>query len=423
MQFHQETLDNGLEVIAELTPSVHSVALGYFVKTGSRDETPEVSGVSHYLEHMAFKGNDEFTAEDVNRVFDEIGAEYNAATSEEVTLFYGAVLPEYLPTACKLLSAIIFPSLRQEDFDIEKKVILEEIGMYEDQPSFTVYENTMQQYFSKHPLGQCILGTTASVGALTSEQMRAYHVDRYKASNICLAVAGNVDWETVRNLAREHCGHWPAGPCARDIREAQPTQSVSVVTRESSVQQHVMQMAPAPAAQDDMRFAAKMLAVIVGDSSGSRLFWELVDPGECDCADMAFNEYDGSGAYATYLACTPEKTEENLERIARIFADVNLNGITDEELEQARNKVASAIVLGSERPMRRLSSLGATWLYRHEYRSVQDDLNELQAITLDDMRRLLDKYPLGSTTTVAVGPLTELKSTRSSLPAQTQAVP
>ncbi|MFQ5732411.1 MAG: M16 family metallopeptidase, partial [Planctomycetaceae bacterium] len=135
MKFFERTLENGLQVVAELNPHVHSVAAGFFVRTGSRDETDEVSGVSHFLEHMAFKGNDRYSADDVNRIFDEIGAKYNASTSEEVTLFYAAVLPEYLPQAAEMLSVILYPSLRQDDFDVEKQVILEEIGMYVDQPA------------------------------------------------------------------------------------------------------------------------------------------------------------------------------------------------------------------------------------------------------------------------------------------------
>src|SRR5439155_14220684 len=136
----------------------------FLVRTGSRDETTEVSGVSHFLEHMAFKGTERHSAEDVNRIFDEVGAKYNASTGEEVTLFYAAVLPEYLPHTFDLLSDIIHPSLRQEDFDMEKNVILEEIGMYEDQPTFTVYEKLMQTHFAGHPLGRSILGSSASVG-------------------------------------------------------------------------------------------------------------------------------------------------------------------------------------------------------------------------------------------------------------------
>ena len=138
-----------------------------FVRAGSRDETAEVSGVSHFLEHMAFKGDDRFSADDVNRVFDEIGAKYNASTSEEVTMYYAAVLPEYLERAMELLSSLMQPALRVADFEMEKNVILEEISMYEDQPSFVCYDHIMSTHFAGHPLCQSILGTNASITALT----------------------------------------------------------------------------------------------------------------------------------------------------------------------------------------------------------------------------------------------------------------
>ena len=163
MEFHEIPLENGLHVIAELNPNAQSVGVGAFVRTGARDETESLSGVSHFLEHMAFKGNGVYTADDVNRIFDELGAHYNASTSEEVTQFYAAILPEYLPTVVELLAALLFPSLRQDDFEMEKKVILEEIGMYDDQPTFTAYETVMQAHFDGHPLGRKILGTTDSV--------------------------------------------------------------------------------------------------------------------------------------------------------------------------------------------------------------------------------------------------------------------
>ena len=154
MNFHHATLDNGLEVVAETNSDVHSVAFGFYVKAGARDESDEVSGVSHFLEHMAFKGTDKFSAEDVNRIFDELGADYNAATGEESTVFYAATLPEYLSQTFEIQAGVLFPSLRQDDFDVEKKVILEEIGMYADQPSSVAYDNAMQTHFSGHPLGR-----------------------------------------------------------------------------------------------------------------------------------------------------------------------------------------------------------------------------------------------------------------------------
>ncbi len=408
MSFHKHHLDNGLPIIAELSDEVFSSAVGFFVRTGSRDETPDVAGVSHFLEHMVFKGTSKYTADDVNRIFDEIGAKYNASTSEEVTLFYAAVLPEYLPRAFELLASLMQPTLRGEDFDMEKQVILEEILMYEDMPTFTAYEKVMGAHFTDHPLGNSILGSNESITDLTVEQMRAYHASRYQTANITLAVAGRASWEEVLRLAERHCGDWPQGIPERRTDEAEAEGQLVVFPREGSLQQHVMQMAAAPAATDDLRYAADLLSVIVGDDAGSRLYWELVDPGHAEAAEIGYNEYDGSGTWMSYLSCAPEETLTNLGRIQAVFERVNQEGVSKEEIEQARNKVLSRIVLRSERPMGRLGSLGSNWVYRNEYRSVTDDLAAYRAITPDDIKRLLERYPLGQTTTVAVGPLEAL---------------
>jgi predicted Zn-dependent peptidase len=222
LEFREACLGNGLQIIGERCPSVFSAAMGFFVRTGARDETDEISGVSHFLEHMVFKGTDRHSADDVNRVFDEVGAKYNASTSEELTLFYAAILPEYLPRTFDLLADIIRPALRTEDFNMEKKVILEEIGMYDDQPTYTAYETLMQTHFAGHPLGHSVLGTNESITALSAAQMREYHASRYKAGNIILAVAGNFDWPEFLALAEKHCSAWPAGIAPRATPEAKP---------------------------------------------------------------------------------------------------------------------------------------------------------------------------------------------------------
>ena len=408
MEFFHSQLDNGLTVIAELNPSAQSVAAGFFVRTGSRDETAEVSGVSHFLEHMAFKGDENLSADDMNRIFDELGAHYNASTSEEVTLYYAAILPEYFAETFRLLATLIRPSLRQEDFEIEKNVILEEIGMYEDQPGFTAYEKVMTAHFAGHPLGQSILGSTQSITDLSSEEMRSYHFTQYRAGNITLAVTGNTTWDDVLGLVDQYCAAWPAGRSDRPVSEATPAGGTNVITRGGSVQQHVMQLAAAPPASHRLRYAAQLLAVVVGDDSGSRMFWDIVDPGFAEAAELGFNEYDGSGTWLTYLSCQPEVTAANLQRIADIYVEVNANGISESELQQARNKTASRVVLRSERPMGRLSSLGGNWVYLGEYRSLEDDLRTIDSITLADIDELLRTYPLAETTTVAIGPLETL---------------
>src|SRR5262245_35796876 len=216
MPFHKETLPNGLTILGETSPSARSVALGFFVRTGSRDETPEESGVSHFLEHMVFKGTPRRSAFDVNRDFDRIGANYNAFTSEENTVFYAAILPEYLPQAVDVLADILRPSLRDDDFNTEKNVIIEEIGMYEDQPNWAAYDHAKKHYFADHPLGNSILGTPASITALARDQMAAYHARRYVAPNILAVAAGQFDWDRFVDLVAKACGGWESGPVGRE---------------------------------------------------------------------------------------------------------------------------------------------------------------------------------------------------------------
>src|SRR3954451_22733773 len=215
MQFHHTVLENGLQVIAELNDQARSVACGFFVKAGSRDEEAEVAGVSHFLEHMVFKGTPRRDALAVNRDFDRVGAKHNAQTSEEDTFYHVTCLPEYLPRAFDVLSDILRPTLREDDFDTEKKVIVEEIRMYLDNPMSVAYDAAKAVHFGPHPLGQSILGTVASIEGLKVDQMRDYFAHHYGADNIVLAFAGKTDWDQVVALAESRCGHWTAGASAR----------------------------------------------------------------------------------------------------------------------------------------------------------------------------------------------------------------
>ena len=170
LTFHYHQLPNGLDIVAERNSDAHSIAMGLFVKTGSRDEDPSVNGVSHFLEHMMFKGSSKYTWEDVNRIFDEIGAKYNAFTSQEMTAYYANVLPEFTERALEHLSHLLRPAIRVEDFTTEKKVILEEIAMYLDDPGHRLYEKLMDVHFGKHPLSMSILGSPDSIQKLQRDQ-------------------------------------------------------------------------------------------------------------------------------------------------------------------------------------------------------------------------------------------------------------
>jgi predicted Zn-dependent peptidase len=410
MPFYSQQLTNGLTVLGETSPSARSCALGFFVRTGARDEAAEVSGVTHFLEHMVFKGTPRRTALQVNLEFDRIGADYNAATSEENTIFHACVLPEYLPAVMDLLTDILRPSLRQEDFDMEKKVIIEEINMYEDQPMWSAYDRVKQLHFAEHRLGQSILGTPASIEALTREQMEAYFRRRYVAPNITVVATGQFEWQDYLGLVQRYCGDWEQGPVGREgVTETSGSGRFEVVTREKFQQEHVFLVAAGPTAASPVRYAADLLSMIVGDDSGSRLYWELVDPGHTDAADCSFSEYEGSGAYYVCFSSEPDNTQANLERTMGVLHQVQKTGVTEEELQQAKNKLLSRVVRASERPKGRLEAVGRDWTYLGKYRSVDDDLRAYEAVTVGTIRELLDRYPLTRVTTLSLGPVSSLE--------------
>ena len=409
MPFHRRKLSNGLQIIGETSPSARSVALGFFVRTGARDEDPEASGVTHFLEHMVFKGTPHRTALDVNRDFDRIGADYNAFTSEENTVFHAAVLPEYLPEAVDILADILRPSLRGDDFEMEKKVIIEEIGMYEDQPMWSAYDHAKRVYFADHRLGNSILGTPESITALTREQMHEYFRRRYVAPNITVVAAGNFDWPEFVGLVERHCGGWERGPVGREcLVETPGSGRFEVMTRKKVTQEHVILMSPGPAADSPLRHSADLLGMAVGDDSGSRLYWALIDPGLADSADCSFHEYEGTGSFYTSFSGEPKRAPANLRVVLGVLRGVQKDGITEEELEQARSKVLSRVVRSSERPKGRMVALGMNWTYQHRYRSVDDELRAYQAVTLKSVREVLGRYPLDRVTTLALGPLKKL---------------
>jgi predicted Zn-dependent peptidase len=409
VEFRSHRLDNGLEIVAETNDDAHSMSVAFVVRTGARDEADDVAGVSHFLEHMCFKGTPRRSADDVNREFDEIGAHYNAFTSEECTAYYASVLPEYQEPSLDLLADILRPSLRPDDFDMEKKVILEEIQMYLDQPPFGMDDRIKQLHLGRHPLARSVLGTTESVTDLTPERMRNYFASRYSADNLFVAAAGKVDFNALVNQVAERCAEWLPTQARRETPPAVSQPRFEVVHRPSATQQYVLQLADAPASEHADRYAAKLLATIVGDDSGSRMYWDVVDQGLAETATLGHYEYLGAGMFYTWLACEPDNIEENLSRLHAIFRQVEADGVSDDELRQAKNKVKARVVLSSERPQSRLFSVGGNWLQRREYRAVADDLKALDDVTQDVIAAVLKKFPLSRYTTITVGPRDDVR--------------
>jgi predicted Zn-dependent peptidase len=411
MTFHHHELANGLTVLGETNPAALSVAVAFWVKTGARDETVPESGVSHFLEHMVFKGTTRRDAFSVNRDFSRIGADNNAWTSEENTVFHAVVLPEFLPEVVDVLADILRPSLRPTDFDTEKKVILDEIAKYEVQPGWAIYEHARRNFYSGHPLGNSVLGTSQSITALTRDQMAGYFGRRYVAPNIVAVAAGNFDWNRFVDLVNKASGDWPAGEASRSHRTEPPgAGGMHIVTkpRDKVAQQYVTLIAPAAPADSPLGYAGALLSTVVGDYAGSRMFWALTDPGLADDANMGIDECDGAGAYYTSFNCDPDRAVECYGIVRQLLDEVQRDGITEDELQQAKTKVMSREIRAGERTHRRMITVAKDWVYRDEYRSVDDELAAWDAVTMKDVREVLARYPLTNQTVTAYGPLERL---------------
>ena len=408
MQFKQTELSNGLTILGEASPAAASMAVGFFARTGSRDETASIAGVSHFLEHMMFKGTKRRSPFDINREFDEMGATYNAFTSEENTVYFAAVLPEFQTRALDLLGDMLRPALRADDFETEKKVILEEIALYQDRPLYRLYERLMADHFGEHPLSNSVLGTAESIQALAREDMLAYFDRRYSPSNVTLIGVGKLDWEAFVTKAEEMCGKWVRHDVQRDTADTAGTHQARTIADEKLLRQHIGMMSRAPSAQDDLRYAASLLATILGDSTGSRLFYALVEPAIADEATYHYDEMDGAGAFLTFISADPERAGDALriarDELARFVED----GPAEAEVVAAKNKTACAATLRGELPMGRLTAVGFDWVYRHSYVPLEDHVERILAVSRDEIHDLARECSLLATTTLGLGPVEAL---------------
>lgn len=403
LTFHHHQLKNGLDIIAEINPDSHSFAGGFFVKTGSRDESVDVNGVSHFLEHMMFKGSSKYTWEDVNRIFDEIGARYNAFTTQEMTAYYANVLPEFTERAIEHLSHLLRPAIRVEDFTTEKKVILEEIAMYLDDPGHRAWEKLMEIHFGKHPLAQSILGPAKTIEKLERDQMAEYFARRYGPGSMVLAVTGRMDFDQVVKWTEKYCGSWKPVNAPREQPPTNYKSQQQKLTDPKLNRQYTMAITPGPSAQDERRFAARILSDVIGDSDGSRLYWALVDNAIAEDADFSFYPHDNLGSFFISLTTSPDRSQQALDIALKELEKVK-HDLNDDEVERAKNKIASSIVLSGEIPIGRMRSIGGMWIYNHEYRSLEQDIETLNSITPDTLRQLMKDFPFDPMTIVSLGP-------------------
>ncbi len=388
--FREVELKNGLKVVAEIRPEAKSLALGYFIRTGSRDETPEESGVSHFLEHMVFKGPEGLEALTVNRLFDEMGAQYNAFTSEEATVYYGAVLPEYGLDLLRLFTRLLFPALRAEDFETERQVILEEIARYRDRPNYMAFEWAREAFFNGHPLGNSVLGTPATIRAMTPEGMRAYHRRRYRPGNALLALSGRVDWERTLETVEALTEGW-TGTADRAYPPLNPRTGRMERTYERANRLYLVGLYPGVAYQEEARFAASVLAYALGEEGSGRLHFALVDKGLAEAAGLGHEEADGAGFFYAYAQGDPKNRGTILEALGETLRAVEREGLEEEELARARTALAARTVFAGETSMQRLFHLGLGYLYTGRPWSLEEVKDRILKVDQKAIGELLER--------------------------------
>lgn len=408
--FYTHRLDNGLQIVGQPMPDFESVAVSYYVRTGSRDEKdPAIAGVSHFLEHMVFKGTKDLDWQEITLAFNKIGAELNAFTSHESTVYYARVLGEYLDRAVELLSDMMYPRLAESDFETEKEVIVNEIARSEDQPYNIAYRRMMQTYFGEHPLGHDVLGSRESIRSMRIEQMRDYWRSRYAANNLILSVAGNFDWDHIVQLAEQHCSNWRQGDSGRDASHYEPDQPINNIMIDKKLKQQIMILAmPAVDVKDPDYYAAMLGGSILGDTDGSRLYWNIYQRGIAESASAGIWAMEGTGIMLMEANSTPEDAPRVLKMLRAELDNLLDEGIFEDELQRAKDKWISGIVLSSESTFSRMRSLANDWVTEGRLVSVEEEIARVEKITVDDVMRALHRFPMRNKQVLtALGPLSE----------------
>ncbi len=388
-------LEGGLRVITEVMPSVRSVALGMWVRTGSRDEQPTQAGVSHFLEHLLFKGTERHSAIEISELFDGMGAATNAATSKESTHLHARLLDEHTDEAFELLAEMLLgPSLPAEEVDSEREVVLEEIAMYEDEPQDRVHDVLAKAIHGDHPLGRRVLGDAAVIGSIPVAEISAYHRARYTAPNLVVAAAGHLDHEEIVELARLHVSPSAGKPNGLDANGDEPDAGPRFAfSAKDTEQYHICFGGPGITRADERRFALGVLDAIFGGATSSRLFREVREKRGLAYAVGSYTEqYADKGAVAMYVGTREDNVAEACEIIGRELGMLRDEGVSEEELGRAKEHVKGRMVLTLEATGTRMTRLARAILFDVPLLSLDEMLERVAQVTAEDVAELAAEF-------------------------------
>jgi predicted Zn-dependent peptidase len=388
----ETTLDSGVRVVTEAVPSVRSIALGFWVRTGSRNETVEQAGISHFLEHLLFKGTDRFSSQEIDEIFDALGAEVNAGTGKETTSVYSRFLDRHLERAFDVLSdMVLHPAY--PDIESERQVVIEEIAMYEDEPADKVHDVLAGAIFGDHPLGRPIIGRADVISSVPVPALAVYHDGRYVAANIVIAAAGNVDHERVVALAEQALAD-SAKPRAGDDGDRPEAAPEAIDPRlrfheKETEQYHLCLGAPGIARADERRFTLRVLDTVLGGSTSSRLFQEVRERRGLAYSVYSYaSQYTDSGQVALYVGTRPDNVHDAMGVIGTELRRLQEEAVSEEELERARENVKGRTVLSMESTLTRMNRLGSSVLMEVPLLTLDETLAAIDAVTLEDITRL-----------------------------------
>ncbi len=389
MFFEKTVLDNGITIVTEAMEQVRSVALGFWMDVGSRDEPPGFGGMSHFIEHLLFKGTEKRTAEEISATFDRLGAELNAFTSKEYTCYYSRFLDENLPTAIEVLMDMLQGTLfAEEHIKSEREVVLEEIHLHEDTPDDQIHDLFAQTLFGSHPLGAPILGESGAVGNFGRDDVMRYFGDNYVPQNLVVATAGSVKHEDVVAYVRETLELNPAGEPMHKSYVPSPASEVMVRTKQTE-QAHICYGTQAFDAKSDDRFTLTILDTILGGGMSSRLFREIREKKGLAYSVYSYHSlFEDTGLFTVYAGTRPSNAEEVIRLIQKELNDVAANGAGDDEFAKAKDHLKGQLVLGLESTRNRMTRLGKSELTQGEILSLDELVERIDKVTKDDVARI-----------------------------------
>jgi len=388
---HLTELGTGERVISERVPGVRSVALGFWIGAGSRDETDSRAGVSHFIEHLLFKGSSRYTAQEIAEIFDELGGELNAATSRETTVVYARIPDEGLERALDVMADMVFrPAF--VDVDSEREVVLEEIAMVEDTPNDLVHDIAATAVFGSHPLGRPVIGTAEVISSVSRRALASYHRRAYQPERIVLAAAGNIRHEELVAMLRDRRNGAEPGPglSARKPVRGNGKPGISF-QRKDTEQYHVCLSAPGISRTDERRFAASLMDAIVGGSASSRLFQEIREKRGMAYSVYSYSsQYGDSGQIGVYVGTREDNVAECLEIAVTELSDVAAGNVRPEELSRAKENLKGRILLSLESTSARMTRLGKSLVTATPLLTPEAVVKRLEAVTATEVAELAD---------------------------------